>query len=340
MLVVEGGRVPIRYAPYPAGRPRRLRTRGAVRDLVREARLAPEDLIQPLFVHDGQGPDEAISSMPGMWRHNLPSLVERCGRAHAAGVRAVALFPRVNDALKTEDGREAWSDDGLVPRAVRALKSAYPELAVITDLALDPYSSLGQDGVVIDGEIHNEATIAALVQQAASHARAGADIVAPSDMMDGRVGAIRQVLDGDGHSNTLILAYSAKYASAFYGPFRDALDSAPRGGADKRTYQMDPGNGDEALLEVARDLDEGADMVMVKPGMPYLDVVWRVKQAFGCPVFVYQVSGEYAMFKAAAANGWLDEEKVVLEALLGFRRAGADAVLTYYATDVAEWVSR
>jgi porphobilinogen synthase len=228
----------------------------------------------------------------------------------------------------------------LIPRSVRALKAALPELAVITDLALDPYSSLGQDGVVVDGDIHNEATIDALIQQAACHARAGADIVAPSDMMDGRVGAIRARLDAGGHSDTLILAYSAKYASAFYGPFRDALDSAPRGGTDKRTYQMDPGNGDEALMEVARDLDEGADMVMVKPGMPYLDVVWRVKQAFGCPVFVYQVSGEYAMYKAAAANGWLDEERVVLEGLLGFRRAGADAILTYYATDVAEWLAR
>lgn len=332
--------MPIRFASYPSGRPRRLRTRGAIRDLVREARLSSDDLIQPLFVHDGDGPDQPIPSMPGMYRHSLPSLVERCGRAHAAGVRAVALFPRVNDSLKNEAGSEAWNDDGLVPRAVRALKSALPDLAVITDLALDPYSSLGQDGVVIDGEIHNEATIEALVRQAASHARAGADVVAPSDMMDGRVGAIRATLDEGGHSNTLILAYSAKYASSFYGPFRDALDSAPRGGADKRTYQMDPGNGDEALVEVARDLDEGADMVMVKPGMPYLDIVWRVKEAFGCPVFVYQVSGEYAMYKAAAANGWLNEEAVVLEGLLGFRRAGADAILTYYATDVAEWLSR
>ncbi len=328
----------MRFASWPAGRPRRLRTRGAIRDLVRESHLAPADLIQPLFVHDGDGPDEPIPSMPGMFRHNLPSLVERAARAWAAGVPAVALFPRVDDALKTEDGREAWNDDGLIPSAVRALAARCPELAVITDVALDPYSSLGQDGIVVDGEIHNDRTIEALVKQAACHARAGADVVAPSDMMDGRVGAIRGVLDADGHSDTLILAYSAKYASAYYGPFRDALDSAPRGGGDKRTYQMDPGNGDEALMEVARDLDEGADLVMVKPGMPYLDIVWRVKQAVRRPVFVYQVSGEYAMFKAAAQNGWLDERAVVLEALLGFRRAGADAILTYYATDAAEWL--
>jgi len=306
--------------------------------MVREARLAPEDLIQPLFVHDGDGPDEPIESMPGMFRHSLPSLVDRCGRAWEAGVPAVALFPKVHDALKTEDGRAAWADDGIVPEAIRALKEALPDLLVICDVALDPYSSLGQDGVVIDGRIDNEATVAALVQQAACQARAGADIVAPSDMMDGRVGAIRARLDEQGSTDTLILAYSAKYASAFYGPFRDALDSAPRGGADKKTYQMDPGNSDEALHEVALDLDEGADIVMVKPGMPYLDIVWRVKQEFGRPVAVYQVSGEYAMFKAAAANGWIDERKTVTEALLGFRRAGADAVLTYYATDVATWL--
>lgn len=323
---------------FPRRRQRRLRTRGAVRDLVRETRLAPEDLVQPLFVHDGDGPDVAIHSMPGQFRHNLPSLVARAGRAWQAGVRAVALFPRVDDRLKTEDGREAWNPDGLVPAAIRALKDAWPDLAIITDVALDPYSSLGQDGVVIDGEIANDATIEALIQQADCHAAAGADIVAPSDMMDGRVGAIRGRLDARGHDDTLILAYAAKYASSFYGPFRDALDSAPRGGTDKRTYQMDPGNGDEALHEVEMDLAEGADLVMVKPGMPYLDVVWRVKQEFKRPTFVYQVSGEYAMFKAAAAQGWIDERACVLETLTGFRRAGADAVLTYYATDAAEWL--
>lgn len=324
---------------YPHRRQRRLRTRGAVRDLVRENVLTPNDLIQPLFVKDTDGPDDPIPSMPGQFRHSLPSLVERSRRAWDAGVKAVALFPKVSDGLKTEDGREAWNPDGLVPHAIRALKEAMPELLVITDVALDPYSSLGQDGIVIDGEIANDATIDALVRQAACHAAAGADLVAPSDMMDGRIGAIRDTLDEGGHDQTLIFAYSAKYASAFYGPFRDALDSAPRGGTDKRTYQMDPGNGDEALHEVGMDIDEGADWVMVKPGMPYLDIVWRVKEAFGRPTFAYQVSGEYAMFKAAAANGWIDERSTVLEALLGFKRAGCDGVLTYYATDAAEWLA-
>jgi len=306
---------------------------------VREHQLTADDLIQPLFVHDGDGPDVPISSMPGMFRHNVPGLVARCGRAWESGVKAVALFPKVSDSLKDETGREAWNPDGLIPQVVRSLKEKYPDLLVITDIALDPYSSLGQDGIVVDGDIHNERTIEALVQQAACHGAAGADVVAPSDMMDGRVGAIRGVLDESGFEQTLILAYSAKYASAFYGPFRDALDSAPRGGADKRTYQMDPANGDEALHEVGLDIDEGADWVMVKPGMPYLDVLWRVKEHFKRPTFVYQVSGEYAMFKAACQNGWLDERKVVLEALTGFKRAGADGVLTYYATDVAEWLA-
>lgn len=324
---------------YPHRRQRRLRTRGAVRDMVRENVLTANDLIQPLFVKDTDGPDDPIPSMPGQYRLSLPSLVERSQRAWDAGVKAVALFPKVSDSLKTEDGREAWNPDGLVPQAIRALKEAMPELLVITDVALDPYSSLGQDGIVIDGEIANDATIDALVQQAACHATAGADLVAPSDMMDGRVGAIRDTLDRQGHDQTLIFAYSAKYASAFYGPFRDALDSAPRGGTDKRTYQMDPGNGDEALHEVGMDISEGADWVMVKPGMPYLDIVWRVKQAYKRPTFAYQVSGEYAMFKAAAANGWIDERQTVLEALLGFKRAGCDGVLTYYATDVAEWLA-
>ncbi len=326
------------FSQYPSRRPRRLRTKPSVRDLTRENRLSADDLIQPLFVHDGDGPDVPIESMPGMYRHNVPGLIARCGRAWDAGVKAVALFPKVADSLKDEAGSEAWNPDGLIPGVVRALKAAYPDLLVITDVALDPYSSLGQDGVVVDGDIHNERTIEALVQQAACQAAAGADVVAPSDMMDGRIGQIRRVLDEASHSQTLIFAYSAKYASAFYGPFRDALDSAPRGGADKRTYQMDPGNGDEALHEVELDIDEGADWVMVKPGMPYLDVLWRVKQRFQRPTFVYQVSGEYAMFKAACANGWLDEKKVVLEMLLGFKRAGADGVLTYYATDVAEWL--
>ncbi len=327
------------FAPYPAGRMRRLRRSAGLRDLVREHRLDPDDLIQPLFVHDGSGPDEPIASMPGQSRLSVRSLEVLAARAQAAGVCAIALFPKVDDRLKSEDGRESWNPDGLVPQAIHAIHAAAPGMAVITDIALDPYSSLGQDGIVVDGQLHNERTIDALIQQAACHARAGADIVAPSDMMDGRIGAIRGALDAAGQDSTLILAYAAKYASSFYGPFRDALDSAPRGGGDKKTYQMDPGNGDEALIEVARDLAEGADLVMVKPGMPYLDILWRVKQQFKRPTLAYQVSGEYAMFKAAGANGWIDERATVLEALLGFRRAGADAVLSYYAIEVAEWLS-
>ncbi|MBT3219730.1 MAG: porphobilinogen synthase [Proteobacteria bacterium] len=326
------------FSNYPRVRQRRLRTRPSVRDLVRESRIGSEDLIHPLFVLEGEGPDQPIPSMPGQYRLTIPTLLEWAGRAWDVGVRALALFPRVDDRFKTEDGRFAWDDEGLVPQTLRALKSNFPDLLVITDLALDPYSSMGQDGVVIDGEIHNELTIEALVKQGLCHARAGADIVAPSDMMDGRVGVIRDQLDEHGFTDTLIMAYSAKYASAFYGPFRDALDSAPRGGTDKRTYQMDPGNGDEALQEVSLDLAEGADIVMVKPGMPYLDLVWRVKERFQRPTAVYQVSGEYAMFKAASANGWIDERETVMEALLGFKRAGADMILTYYATDVAGWL--
>ncbi|MCB9663012.1 MAG: porphobilinogen synthase [Alphaproteobacteria bacterium] len=317
-------------------RPRRLRTRAAVRDLVREHLVTPSDLVQPLFVQAGEGPDEAIASMPGQARLSEPRLVEEAARAWAAGVRAVALFPRIDDALKTEDGREAWNPEGLIPRIVRRLHAEVPGLAVIGDVALDPYSSLGQDGIVVDGEIANDLTVEGLVRQARCQAEAGVDVVAPSDMMDGRVGAIRDALDADGHTDTLILAYSAKYASAFYGPFRDALDSAPRGGGDKRTYQMDPGNGDEALHEVGLDLDEGADIVMVKPGLPYLDVLWRLKEAYGRPMAVYQVSGEYAMLEAAGRNGWIDRDACIRETLLSFKRAGADLILTYHATEAAE----
>ena len=306
--------------------------------MVRETVLTPADFIQPFFVQDGEGPDEEIRSMPGQFRLRIPTLLERAHAAYEAGVPAIAIFPKIADTHKTETAEAAWDDEGLVPRAVRALKASLPELLVITDVALDPYSSLGQDGIVRDGVILNDETIEALVQQAACQARAGADFVAPSDMMDGRVGAIRSVLDSEGRQDTMILAYSAKYASAFYGPFRDALDSAPRGGADKKTYQMDPGNTNEALLEVELDLLEGADMVMVKPGMPYLDVLWRVKEHFQRPTAVYQVSGEYAMFKAAGANGWIDERATVLEMLLGFKRAGADSILTYYATEAAGWL--
>jgi porphobilinogen synthase len=322
---------------FPTVRPRRLRERAAVRDLVREARLSPEDLIQPLFVHEGPD-DEPIASMPGVRRLSLRSLVEAGRRAREVGVPGVVLFPRIADRDKSVDGASAFDPAGLVPRAIAALKDAVPDLLVITDVALDPYSSLGQDGIVRDGRILNDPTVDALVRQALCHARAGADVVSPSDMMDGRVGAIRRALDADGHDGTLILAYSAKYASSFYGPFRDALDSAPRGGGDKKTYQMDPANGDEALHEVALDLAEGADIVMVKPGMPYLDVVYRVKQAFKRPVAVYQVSGEYAMIEAAAERGWLDRRAIILESLVGFRRAGADMVLTYHATEVAAWL--
>ncbi len=325
---------------YPHHRPRRLRTRAAVRDLVRESRLAPEDFVQPVFVSDHGGPDVPIPSMPGQFRHSVDNLVGLAERGWDAGVRAIALFPHVDDSLKTEDGRAAWDPSGLVPETIAALKGALPDLIVITDVALDPYSSLGQDGIVVDGEIHNDRTIEALVKQAVSQARAGADVVAPSDMMDGRIGAIRDALDEEGFDDTLILSYSAKYASSFYGPFRDALDSAPRGGTDKRTYQMDPGNGDEALHETSLDLAEGADWVMVKPGMPYLDVLWRVKERFARPTFVYQVSGEYAMLKAAGANGWIDERACMLESLLGFKRAGADGILTYFAIEAAELLAR
>ncbi len=330
--------MPSPLSAFPRVRPRRNRRGPGIRALVRETTLTPADLILPVFVHDGDGPNEPIASMPGQVRHHLDSLVETAERAHALGIPALALFPKVADGLKSEDGAEAWNDDGLVPEAIRRIKARVPDLLVIPDVALDPYSSLGQDGIVRDGIILNEATTEALVRQALCQARAGADLVAPSDMMDGRIGAIREALDQAGHDQTGILAYAAKYASCFYGPFRDALDSAPRGGADKTTYQMDPANTDEALHEVGLDLAEGADMVMVKPGMPYLDVLYRVKATFGRPTAVYQVSGEYAMISAAAQNGWLDRRQAVLEALLAFKRAGADAILTYFALDAAAWL--
>ncbi len=325
-------------ALYPRHRSRRLRATYGARALVRETHVTPSDFILPVFVKAGGGLDEPIPSMPGVSRRTLPSLIDHAHEVYALGVPAIAVFPKIDDAHKTLGGEEAWSDDGLVPDVVRALKAALPGLLVITDVALDPYSSLGQDGVVIDDKIHNDKTIDALVRQACCQARAGADFVAPSDMMDGRVGRIREALDAAGHVDTAILAYSAKYASCFYGPFRDALDSAPRGGTDKKTYQMDPANGDEALHEVGQDLAEGADMIMVKPGLPYLDILWRVKQEFKRPTAVYHVSGEYAMIKAAAAHGWLDERSVVLETMTSFKRAGADAILTYYAVEAARWL--
>ena len=325
---------------FPATRLRRLRRSRWSRDLVRETRLGVEDLIYPVFVLDGTGRREAVASMPGAERMSADLLVEHLREAVELGLPAVALFPVIAPALKTGQAEEALNDGGLVPRTVRLLKRELPQLGVITDIALDPYTSHGQDGLVdAGGEVRNDATVEVLVRQALSHARAGADMVAPSDMMDGRIGAIRDALERGGFGHVAILSYAAKYASRFYGPFRDAVGSAQSlGGAGKQGYQMDPGNGDEALHEVALDLAEGADLVMIKPGMPYLDIIWRVKDRYRVPVLAYQVSGEYAMFKAAAERGWIDERAAVLEALLGFRRAGADAVLSYYALEVARWL--
>ena len=323
--------------PFPASRPRRLRRDAFTRALVRENRLSPEDLILPVFVLDGQGQVQDVASMPGVQRRSVDGLFAVAEECVKLGVPVMALFPVIDAALKTPDGREALNPDGLVPRTVRALKSRFPQLGVLTDVALDPYTSHGQDGLLDDtGYIVNDDTVAVLRQQALVHAQAGVDIVAPSDMMDGRIGAVRQTLEAAGLVHTRIMAYSAKYASAFYGPFRDAVGSAANlGKSDKKVYQMDPGNSDEALREVALDIAEGADMVMVKPGMPYLDIVRRVKDEFHLPTFAYQVSGEYAMLKAAAANGWLDHDAVMMEALLAFKRAGADGVLSYFALDAA-----
>ena len=328
--------------PFPASRPRRLRHDAFSRDLVREHRLSPHDFIYPVFVLDGEGRSEPVVSMPGVERLSLDRLLPVAEDCVALGIPALALFPVIDASLKTPDGAEALNDDGLVPRVVRALKARFPALGVMTDVALDPYTSHGQDGLLdAAGRIVNDATVAVLVRQALVQAAAGVDIVAPSDMMDGRIGAIRTALEAAGQPHTRIMAYSAKYASAFYGPFRDAVGSAARlGAADKKTYQMDPGNGDEALREVALDIAEGADCVMVKPGMPYLDIVRRVKDAFAMPTFVYQVSGEYAMLQAAAAQGWLPRDAVVLESLLAFKRAGADGVLTYFARDAARLLAR
>jgi porphobilinogen synthase len=324
---------------YPYTRPRRMRRDEFSRRLMREAVLTGNDLIYPVFVHEPAG-RAAVPSMPGVERLSIDELLKVAEQASELRIPAIALFPVTAPEAKSLDAAAAWDDDGLCQRAVRALKQRFPQLGVITDVALDPYTSHGQDGLLdADGYVVNDQTVEALVKQALSHARAGADVVAPSDMMDGRIGAIRAELEGEGHVHTRILAYSAKYASAFYGPFRDAVGSSSAlGKADKKTYQMDPANTDEALHEVALDLDEGADMVMIKPGMPYLDIVRRVKDEFGVPTFVYQVSGEYAMLKAAAGHGWLDERACALEALVGMKRAGADGVLTYYALDAARWL--
>ncbi len=322
---------------FPATRLRRSRRTPGLRDLVRESRVGPADLIQPLFFHGGKG-DVPITTMPGQSRHDMDGLLRQAERAQAAGVRAIALFPRIDDADKSLDGAAAWDPNGLVPRALRRLREATGDLLVIADVALDPYSSLGQDGIVVDGRIDNDRTLAALARQAVCLAQAGAPILGPSDMMDGRVGTLRRALDEAGATDVLIFSYAAKYASCFYGPFRHALDSAPRGGADKATYQMDPANTDEALVEVALDLEEGADWVMVKPGLAYLDIVWRVKERFGRPTFASPVSGEYAMIEAAAAMGALDRRSAILETLTSFKRAGADGILTYWATEAAAWL--
>jgi porphobilinogen synthase len=324
-------------AAYPAIRLRRMRRDPFSRALMRENTISASDLIYPVFILDGEGQRQPVASMPGVERVSVDLLMEVAQECVTLGIPVLALFPVIDAALKTYDGVEATNPDGLVPRAVRALKGRFPELGILTDIALDPYTTHGQDGLPDEtGYIVNELTIAMLIRQALNHAAAGVDVVAPSDMMDGRIGAIRGALEEAGHIHTRIMAYSAKYASAFYGPFRDAVGSSSNlGKADKSTYQMDPANSDEALREVGLDLAEGADMVMVKPGMPYLDIVRRVKDEFRVPTFAYQVSGEYAMLKAAAQNGWLDHDKVMMESMMAFKRAGADGVLTYFARDIA-----
>ena len=323
--------------PFPQTRMRRLRASAFARDMVRESALNPADFIYPVFVLEGNGQREAVPSMPGVERLSIDLLIELAKEAHGLGIPALALFPVVGQESKSLLAEAAYQSDGLVQRAVAELKSAVPELGVITDVALDPYTTHGQDGIIDEsGYVLNDVTSDTLVKQALSHAAAGADVVAPSDMMDGRIGAIRSALESDGHINTLILSYAAKYASTYYGPFRDAVGSAANiKGGDKKTYQMDPGNSDEAIHEVALDLQEGADMVMVKPGMPYLDIVRRVKTELQVPTFAYQVSGEYAMHQAAFAQDWLSRDAVMLESLLCFRRAGADGILTYFAMDAA-----
>jgi len=327
-------------ARFPIRRPRRMRRDGFSRRLMRETVLSPDDFIYPVFVQEGRGKADPVASLPGVSRQSIDTMLRELDTVVGLRIPAIALFPVVGADRKSDDAAEAWNPDGLVPRAIRAVKERFPDLGVITDIALDPYTSHGQDGLIdATGYVMNDETVAALTQQALCHAEAGADVVAPSDMMDGRVGALRGALDGARMQRTRILAYSAKYASSFYGPFRDAVGSAANlAGGDKYTYQMDPANSDEALWETWLDIEEGADMVMVKPGLPYLDIVRRVKDTFGMPTAVYQVSGEYAMLKAAGANGWIDEKACALEALLSMKRAGADAILTYFAVDAARWL--
>ena len=325
------------FGQFPVRRMRRLRRTGFLRDMVRESSLSPADFIYPVFILDGRNQREAVKSMPGIDRVSVDQLSPVCAEAVALGIPAIALFPVIESSLKTAGGEEAYNPRGLVPRAVRELKRSFPSLGIVCDVALDPYTSHGQDGLIDDsGYILNDETVAILQRQALCQAEAGVDIVAPSDMMDGRIGAIRGALDSQRHIHTAIMAYSAKYASGFYGPFRNAVGSAGNlGKSDKKNYQMDPGNSDEALREIGLDLQEGADMVMVKPGMPYLDIVFRCKSTFGVPTFAYQVSGEYAMLKAAVQNGWLDGEACMVESLLGFKRAGADGILTYFALEAS-----
>ena len=334
------GNLEIGHGSFPQVRMRRMRRDDFSRRLMREHRLSLDDLIYPMFILEGEGRREPVASMPGIERVSVDEALMEASELTELGIPAIALFPVTPGDKKSDDAREAYNPEGLAQRAVRALKASVPELGVITDIALDPFTTHGQDGLIDDsGYVLNDKTVNVLVKQAISHAQAGADIVAPSDMMDGRIGCIRQALEEGGYSNTRILAYSAKFASSFYGPFRDAVGSAANlGGGNKYSYQMDPANTDEALREVALDLDEGADMIMVKPGMPYLDVVRRVKDKFGAPTYVYQVSGEYAMLKAACEKGWLEESSAVMESLLAFKRAGADGILTYFAKQAAKWL--
>lgn len=322
-------------APFPSTRLRRTRVSPQLRGLVRETSLSVSDLIWPVFVRDGENVEEPVTSMPGVVRRSVDKVVEAAKEAADMGIPAICLFPYTDPALKTADCAEAWNPENLSNRATRAIKAAVPDIAIMTDVALDPYNAYGHDGFVVDGEIINDETVEALVKQTLSQAEAGADIIGPSDMMDGRIKAMRDALEANGHRNVSILSYSAKYASAFYGPFRDAVGASGALKGDKTTYQMDPANSDEALRLVARDLQEGADMVMVKPGMPYLDICRRVKDSFGVPTFAYQVSGEYAMIAGAAQNGWIDGDKAMVESLMCFKRAGCDGVLTYFAPKIA-----
>ena len=322
-------------ASFPAARLRRNRATPALRALVRENTLTTDDLIWPVFVRDGEGMEEPVPSMPGVMRRSVDKIAEAAVEAHALGIPAICLFPYTDASLKTEDCAEAWSPDNLTNRAIRAIKAVAPDIAVMTDVALDPYNIKGHDGYVVDGEIVNDASVEALVKMTLAQAEAGADIIGPSDMMDGRIGAMRAALESAGHQNVVILSYAAKYASAFYGPFRDAVGASGALTGDKKTYQMDPGNSDEALRLIERDLTEGADMVMIKPGLAYLDICHRVKSTFGAPTYAYQVSGEYAMIQAASQNGWIDGKKVMLESLLAFKRAGCDGILTYFAPETA-----